>query len=82
MTYYCSLHRQASLSRTGRRTLDQNLTLVTKAANDASDPPELRGIGVRIEDDLLVTAAGQDMLSGALPIDAAGLERRTRAQTR
>jgi Xaa-Pro aminopeptidase len=41
-------------------------------------PPELRGIGVRIEDDLLVTAGGHDVLSGALPIEAAGLERWTR----
>lgn len=38
-------------------------------------PPELRGIGVRIEDDILVTADGSEMLSDALPSDASGLEK-------
>ncbi|MFI5937483.1 aminopeptidase P family protein [Actinoplanes sp. NPDC051494] len=44
-------------------------------AHDETVPPELRGIGVRLEDDLLVTATGHDVLSGALPIDAAGIEK-------
>lgn len=43
--------------------------------NDLTVPPELRGIGVRIEDDVLVTAEGRDVLSDALPIDADGLEK-------
>ncbi|TDE58433.1 aminopeptidase P family protein [Nonomuraea mesophila] len=43
-------------------------------AHDRTLPPELRGIGVRIEDDLLVTAGGAENLSAALPIDASGLE--------
>ncbi|MBT0771538.1 aminopeptidase P family protein [Kineosporia sp. J2-2] len=51
-------------------------------AHDETLPPELRGIGVRIEDDLLVTARGHEVLSGALPIDAAGLERWTREHAR
>lgn len=46
--------------------------------NDLSVPPELRGIGVRLEDDLLVTDAGAEVLSEALPIDAAGVEQWTR----
>ncbi|GAA2886754.1 hypothetical protein GCM10020220_091210 [Nonomuraea rubra] len=32
-------------------------------AHDRTVPPELRGIGVRIEDDLLVTADGAENLS-------------------
>jgi Xaa-Pro aminopeptidase len=43
-------------------------------AHDLTVPPELRGIGVRIEDDLLVTPSGAEILSGALPITASGLE--------
>ncbi|WP_311258372.1 Xaa-Pro aminopeptidase [Microbacterium sp. WCS2018Hpa-9] len=41
---------------------------------DETLPPELRGIGVRIEDDIVVTDDGIDVLSSGLPIDAAGLE--------
>ncbi|MBE1584655.1 aminopeptidase P family protein [Nonomuraea angiospora] len=44
-------------------------------AHDLTVPPELRGVGVRIEDDLLVTPSGTEILSDALPIDASGLER-------
>jgi Xaa-Pro aminopeptidase len=47
-------------------------------ANDLTVPPELRGIGVRLEDDLLVTDTGAEVLSDALPIDAAGVEAWTR----
>ncbi|MEU7857723.1 aminopeptidase P family protein [Nonomuraea sp. NPDC049141] len=43
-------------------------------AHDQTVPPELRGIGVRIEDDLLVTADGIEVLSAALPLSASGLE--------
>jgi Xaa-Pro aminopeptidase len=41
---------------------------------DETLPPELRGIGVRLEDDLLVTAAGTEIISDGLPIDADGVE--------
>lgn len=49
-------------------------------ANDELVPPELRGIGVRIEDDLVVTDTGIDVLSDALPINAIELERWTQEQ--
>ncbi|QEO16204.1 aminopeptidase P family protein [Agromyces intestinalis] len=47
---------------------------------DETVPPELRGIGVRLEDDLLVTDTGAEVLSDALPIDAAGIEDWMRAR--
>jgi Xaa-Pro aminopeptidase len=37
-------------------------------------PTELRGIGVRIEDDVLVTAGGSRVLSAALPTAAGEVE--------
>ena len=43
-------------------------------AHDQTVPPELRGLGVRIEDDILITATGTEVLSDPLPLDAAGLE--------
>ncbi len=42
--------------------------------DDLTVPVDLRGIGVRIEDDILVTADGCRNLSAALPRDPAGLE--------
>jgi Xaa-Pro aminopeptidase len=46
--------------------------------NDLLVPPEMRGIGVRLEDDVLVTGTGSEVLSEALPIDAEGVEAWTR----
>lgn len=47
-------------------------------AHDLTVPPELRGIGVRLEDDLLVTPEGHEVLSAALPIDPLEVEEWTR----
>jgi Xaa-Pro aminopeptidase len=42
--------------------------------DDLLVPEELRGIGIRIEDDILVTDTGSQNLSRALPRDVAGVE--------
>jgi Xaa-Pro aminopeptidase len=43
-------------------------------ANDDSAPKELRGIGIRIEDDVLVTSDGVEVLSHEAPKSVADLE--------
>ena len=43
-------------------------------ADDLAIPAEFRGIGVRIEDDVLVTADGYENLSAALPREAQAVE--------
>jgi Xaa-Pro aminopeptidase len=42
--------------------------------DDLLVPEELRGIGIRIEDDIVVTDTGSENLSRALPRDVAGVE--------
>jgi len=42
--------------------------------DDLTVPEEYRGIGVRIEDDILVTADGNENLSAALPRTIAEIE--------
>ncbi|WP_457031826.1 aminopeptidase P family protein [Kitasatospora sp. P5_F3] len=42
--------------------------------DDETLPAELRGIGARVEDDLVITADGARLMSGALPRTVAGIE--------
>lgn len=42
--------------------------------DDATAPPELRGLAIRIEDDILVTASGCENLTSGIPRTAADVE--------
>jgi Xaa-Pro aminopeptidase len=44
-------------------------------------PEELRGIGIRLEDDVLVTADGHEVLTRAVPVDPDEIERICRSET-
>jgi Xaa-Pro aminopeptidase len=43
-------------------------------AEDLTVPEDLRGIGIRIEDDILITDSGTENLSGAMPRDIEGIQ--------
>ena len=44
-------------------------------ASDQSVPEEFRGIGIRIEDDVLITSTGNEVLTAAIPKEIADVER-------
>jgi Xaa-Pro aminopeptidase len=61
------------------RTLEPGMVLTVEpgiyiAPDDAEAPEEFRGIGIRIEDDVLVTAHGHDVMTAAIPKSVADVE--------
>ncbi|MDX1674155.1 MAG: aminopeptidase P N-terminal domain-containing protein [Longimicrobiales bacterium] len=69
------VHDVGTYARDGRpRTLEPGMVLTVEpglyiADIDPAAPAALRGLGIRIEDDVLVTDDGADVLSAALPTD-------------
>ena len=70
---------QAARESYTQRKLEPGMVLTVEPGlyfqeDDLLVPEEMRGIGIRIEDDVLVTADGVRNLSAALPRDAASVE--------
>jgi Xaa-Pro aminopeptidase len=70
---------QAAPEAYGKAELAEGMVLTVEPglyfqADDLLVPEEMRGIGIRIEDDLLVTADGSQNLSGSLPRSASDVE--------
>ncbi|HLW70164.1 MAG TPA: aminopeptidase P N-terminal domain-containing protein [Candidatus Binataceae bacterium] len=65
------------------RTLEPGMILTAEpgiyiAPDDDSAPEEFRGIGIRIEDDVLVTPDGHEVMTAAIPKSIAAIEALTR----
>ena len=70
---------QARTERYRQGTLEPGMVLTVEPglyikSDDELVPEELRGIGVRIEDDILITADGNENLSADLPRTADAVE--------
>jgi Xaa-Pro aminopeptidase len=70
---------QASPESYAKGTLAESMVLTVEPglyfqADDLLVPEEMRGIGIRIEDDILVTADGAKNLSASLPRSSSGVE--------
>lgn len=74
------VHDVGAYTRDGQsRVLEPGVLLTVEpglyiAPDDADAPEELRGIGVRIEDDILITADGHHNLTAAIPKSIADVE--------
>ena len=76
------LYRVAGQSR----TLEPGMVLTAEpgiyiAPDDDEAPEEFRGIGIRIEDDVLVTPDGHEVMTAAIPKSIAAVEALTTAAT-
>ncbi|MFJ9842772.1 aminopeptidase P family protein [Kitasatospora sp. NPDC101155] len=70
---------QARADRYLDATLEEGMVLTVEPGlylqpDDETLPLELRGMGIRIEDDLVITADGAHLMSGALPRTAEAIE--------
>ncbi|HFE45201.1 MAG TPA: M24 family metallopeptidase [Nannocystis exedens] len=69
--HYCLDRRSRPLRPGYVLTIEPGLYI---AADDERAPPELRGIGIRIEDDILVSETGPEVLSDAVPKSIEAIE--------
>jgi len=80
------VHDVGAYMRDGKaRPLEPGMVITIEpglyVARDAPDvPAELRGIGIRIEDDIVITGSGNDILTFACPKEIADIERACRGQ--
>ena len=65
---------EIDLMWSGRRKKESSQPSLWDGTDDAEAPEEFRGIGIRIEDDVLVTAHGHDVMTAAIPKSVADVE--------